>query len=434
MVLSGPCFYFPLSATPLAGLKWQESPGSPLLRVRFHMARCEAYRIPVFPTLLRTRIYFSTMVDLVGSAARTGGDEYGGQYTLRIARFLSVINLEPLRAYASTLREHRPCSVSDKFSVGNFNLTNSGPYESAAELYADYLLALDSILSAGDRQAATGQKELLEAFRSLATTFQPPEVEGHSTRGPRAMGGTGLAANSNNRCSRFSTRRILMFGEEAFADNAFDDSSDSEDDGDGDEDEDGEDKQHPALPAIQSHHDLVTRLMHHVKAKSESAPQPYHLRYRSRELPRDGVVVQKQRMGLGSRVEPPFRALKRFIPDETSTFCGLFSEALWKSCSRFSNPITGDHPLSRPVIAVRLVVASSIFTIAAQPSHTTHDVLSIGLHPTVTYDILPPGQSRSRVSSRAPKAELEQTGRPVMTPSSWGSTSKADIIRRVAVA
>ena len=65
------------------------------------------------------------MVNLVGSAAWSGGEEYGGEYTLRIAQFLSVINLEALRAYASTLREHRPCSVSDKFSVGNFNLVRT---------------------------------------------------------------------------------------------------------------------------------------------------------------------------------------------------------------------------------------------------------------------------------------------------------------------
>lgn len=62
------------------------------------------------------------MVDLAGSAAWTGGEEYGGEHALRITRFLSVINLEALRAYVSTLRAHRPCSISDKFPVGSFNL------------------------------------------------------------------------------------------------------------------------------------------------------------------------------------------------------------------------------------------------------------------------------------------------------------------------
>lgn len=58
-----------------------------------------------------------------------------------------------------------------------------GPYGSAAEFYADYPLALGRNLSAGHQQVATGQKELSEAFRSLATSFQPLEAEGQGTEG-----------------------------------------------------------------------------------------------------------------------------------------------------------------------------------------------------------------------------------------------------------
>ena len=70
-----------------------------------------------------------------------------------------------------------------KFSVGPLIETNSGPYESAAEFYADYPLALGKNLNAGNRQTITGQKELLEAFRSLATSFQPPKTENYGTKG-----------------------------------------------------------------------------------------------------------------------------------------------------------------------------------------------------------------------------------------------------------
>ncbi|KAI1144937.1 hypothetical protein F4825DRAFT_458021 [Nemania diffusa] len=60
---------------------------------------------------------------------------------------------------------------SDSFVTGRLVETGSGPYDSAAEFYADYPLALSKSLG---EQPASGQDELVQAFHSLATSFPSP--------------------------------------------------------------------------------------------------------------------------------------------------------------------------------------------------------------------------------------------------------------------
>lgn len=60
---------------------------------------------------------------------------------------------------------------SDSFVAGRLIETDSGPYDSAAEFYADYPLALSKSLG---EQPVSGQDELVQAFHSLAASFPPP--------------------------------------------------------------------------------------------------------------------------------------------------------------------------------------------------------------------------------------------------------------------
>lgn len=60
---------------------------------------------------------------------------------------------------------------SDSFVMGPLIETGSGPYDSAAEFYADYPLALSKSL--GERPVSW-QDELVQAFCSLAASFPPP--------------------------------------------------------------------------------------------------------------------------------------------------------------------------------------------------------------------------------------------------------------------
>jgi hypothetical protein len=64
-----------------------------------------------------------------GSAAWTGGEEYGGEYTERIDDFLCKVNTSALLSYASSLRGNRSCTLSREFSVGNFNLVRKLEFE-----------------------------------------------------------------------------------------------------------------------------------------------------------------------------------------------------------------------------------------------------------------------------------------------------------------
>ncbi|KAI0096980.1 hypothetical protein GGR51DRAFT_578541 [Nemania sp. FL0031] len=60
---------------------------------------------------------------------------------------------------------------SDSFAAGPLVETGSGPYDSAAEFYADYPLALSKRLG---EQPVSGQGELIQAFHSLAASFPSP--------------------------------------------------------------------------------------------------------------------------------------------------------------------------------------------------------------------------------------------------------------------
>lgn len=70
------------------------------------------------------------------------------------------------------------------FVVGPFIDTGSGPYDSAADFYADYPVALSKSLG---RQPVGGQEELVQAFQSLAASFPP------TTQTDSSASGFGLA-------------------------------------------------------------------------------------------------------------------------------------------------------------------------------------------------------------------------------------------------
>ncbi len=69
----------------------------------------------------------------VGSAAWTGGEEYGSEYSERIKQFIGRVNQKALRAYVSALRGNRPCTISGEFSVGNFNLVRKIQFDDGVE-------------------------------------------------------------------------------------------------------------------------------------------------------------------------------------------------------------------------------------------------------------------------------------------------------------
>ncbi|KAI4252329.1 MAG: hypothetical protein LQ352_004357 [Teloschistes flavicans] len=67
----------------------------------------------------------------------------------------------------------RNSADTESFAVGPLVETNSGPYDSAAEFYADYPLVLSARLGEGELPAS-GQKELIKTFHSLVASFSPP--------------------------------------------------------------------------------------------------------------------------------------------------------------------------------------------------------------------------------------------------------------------
>ncbi|KEZ43661.1 hypothetical protein SAPIO_CDS4269 [Scedosporium apiospermum] len=81
-----------------------------------------------------------------------------------------------------------------KYVVGPLVETNSGPYESAAEFYTHYPLALGNKLRAEGEQA-DGQDEVLAAFRTLSASFRNNEAEGHHTE---TFGLANYDLNANN--------------------------------------------------------------------------------------------------------------------------------------------------------------------------------------------------------------------------------------------
>ena len=72
----------------------------------------------------------------VGSAAWRGGDEYEDEYSERIDQFIDSISKEALVDFASSLRDNRPCMLSEEFSVGNFNLVRKIQFNDGVEWIA----------------------------------------------------------------------------------------------------------------------------------------------------------------------------------------------------------------------------------------------------------------------------------------------------------
>ncbi|KAK3377280.1 hypothetical protein B0T24DRAFT_620845 [Lasiosphaeria ovina] len=72
----------------------------------------------------------------LGSAAWTGGEEYGGEYADRINQFTGQVSEKALLSYASSLRGNQPCTISSEFSVGNFNLVRKIRFDDGVEWIA----------------------------------------------------------------------------------------------------------------------------------------------------------------------------------------------------------------------------------------------------------------------------------------------------------
>jgi hypothetical protein len=83
----------------------------------------------------------------------------------------------------------------DSFVIGPLIETGSGPYDSAAEFYADYPLALNRNLRKGE-QFIGGQEELVQASRSLAASFLAPARSGNSLT--KGFGLANYDLNPNN--------------------------------------------------------------------------------------------------------------------------------------------------------------------------------------------------------------------------------------------
>lgn len=58
----------------------------------------------------------------IGDCAWRNDKDYHGEYADRIEKFTTNIDTDALLKFASTLRDGRACTISDNFSVGNFNL------------------------------------------------------------------------------------------------------------------------------------------------------------------------------------------------------------------------------------------------------------------------------------------------------------------------
>jgi len=104
----------------------------------------------------------------VGSAAWTRGEGYGGEYSERIDRFNGKVNQKALLAYASGLRENRPCTISHEFSVGSFNLVRKIQFEDGVEWIARLRMPLMPDQEGREVSPAVG-RILLDVQSELAT-------------------------------------------------------------------------------------------------------------------------------------------------------------------------------------------------------------------------------------------------------------------------
>ncbi|POR31014.1 Uncharacterized protein TPAR_08762 [Tolypocladium paradoxum] len=105
----------------------------------------------------------------VGSAARTGGQEYVDEYADRINRFVNTFNQDALLALASALRGNRPCTASREFSVGNFNLVRKIRFDDGVEWIARLRMPPLPDQDGGIDSPSTREKILLDMQSELAT-------------------------------------------------------------------------------------------------------------------------------------------------------------------------------------------------------------------------------------------------------------------------
>ncbi|KAI1181901.1 hypothetical protein F5B17DRAFT_423019 [Nemania serpens] len=120
--------------------------------------------------------------------------EHREKFSRQMAQIMIKLASIRMPAIGSIIRDPADPSL---FDVGPLTETGSGPYESAAELYADYPLALHRKLANGG-EPVEWQRELVESFRSLAASFPHPAT---GTVDANLAGGFGLAnfdLNPNN--------------------------------------------------------------------------------------------------------------------------------------------------------------------------------------------------------------------------------------------
>ena len=131
------------------------------------------------------------------SRAYPGDDDIPVQFRKKfwwnIAKIMVQLASVRLPKIGSIFRdETRP----DSFIVGPLVETGSGPYDSAAEFYADYPMALVRHFRTREREEVEGEEELAIAFRKIAACFAAPP-----TQGDEMDAGFGLAnfdLNANN--------------------------------------------------------------------------------------------------------------------------------------------------------------------------------------------------------------------------------------------
>ncbi|OAA56859.1 Protein kinase-like domain protein [Cordyceps fumosorosea ARSEF 2679] len=104
-----------------------------------------------------------------GSAAWMSGEEYGGEYAVRIKQFINKIDEKALLSYASSLRGEQPCTISPEFSVGSFNLVHKIQFNDGVEWVAR--LQMPPIRDGGSVMVspATQERMILDMQSELAT-------------------------------------------------------------------------------------------------------------------------------------------------------------------------------------------------------------------------------------------------------------------------
>lgn len=105
-----------------------------------------------------------------GSAAWTGGEEYGGEYSERINHFIDKVDQDALVAYVSALRGHRSCTISREFSVGSFNLVRKIQFDDGLEWIAR--LRMPPMPGHGSRAGSPVGDRILLDMQSELTTME----------------------------------------------------------------------------------------------------------------------------------------------------------------------------------------------------------------------------------------------------------------------